>query len=237
MQEEIRFSVCPELVVSMLFTAFLKDNETLILKGAEQFSEYKGYASTLEFAGDHRDSTEIIDGIMDTSVIAMDAVHFLNPNQQFEERWIVRELNKSYCGFYLDKDDVRPPKAIATGSKPKISKQSFFYFFETLWIFLNFSIDWGCGVFNGNKQLKFLIQLISASACDRSLKYYTFGDERLSHQLEGMSNLLRSHEITVGKLVGIIVKYGNSERKTDLFEWIVSKLEGSGSSKLKCTIS
>lgn len=40
-QEEIRFLVCPELILSRLFTEELDDNECLVIIGAQQFSEYR----------------------------------------------------------------------------------------------------------------------------------------------------------------------------------------------------
>lgn len=40
-QEEIRFAICPELTVSMLLCAYMKDDEAIILTGAERFSNYK----------------------------------------------------------------------------------------------------------------------------------------------------------------------------------------------------
>lgn len=40
-QEEIRFLICPELIVSRLFTEGLDDNECLVMTGAEQFSKYR----------------------------------------------------------------------------------------------------------------------------------------------------------------------------------------------------
>ena len=40
-QEEIRFLICPELIISRLFTEELDDNECLVMSGAEQFSKYR----------------------------------------------------------------------------------------------------------------------------------------------------------------------------------------------------
>ncbi len=40
-QEEIRFLVCPELLISLLFTEKLEDNECLIMTGPERYSNYK----------------------------------------------------------------------------------------------------------------------------------------------------------------------------------------------------
>ncbi|KAH1028603.1 hypothetical protein HUJ05_001943 [Dendroctonus ponderosae] len=39
--------------------------------------------------------------------------------------------------------------------------------------------NWGCGAFQGSKQLKTLIQLIACNAANRNLVYYSFGDEEL----------------------------------------------------------
>jgi poly(ADP-ribose) glycohydrolase len=51
-QEEIRFIICPELIVSRLFTEALKPQEALLMYGAEQFNSYSGYAQSFEWAGD-----------------------------------------------------------------------------------------------------------------------------------------------------------------------------------------
>ena len=40
-QEEIRFLVCPELIVSRLFVEELDANEVLVITGPETFSKYK----------------------------------------------------------------------------------------------------------------------------------------------------------------------------------------------------
>ena len=36
-QEEIRFAICPELIVSRLFTQVLQRNEALVIFGVERF--------------------------------------------------------------------------------------------------------------------------------------------------------------------------------------------------------
>lgn len=40
MQEEIRFLICPELILSRLFTEELDDNEVLEVVGSEVYSTY-----------------------------------------------------------------------------------------------------------------------------------------------------------------------------------------------------
>jgi len=68
----------------------------------------------------------------------------------------LRELNKAYVGFVsdnLDVDSAEKRKDIATGK-------------------------WGCGVFGGDPQLKFMIQWLSASRAGRKMKFYCFGDKK-----------------------------------------------------------
>jgi len=40
-QEEIRFLVCPELILSRLFVEELDSNEVAVITGAEMFSTYR----------------------------------------------------------------------------------------------------------------------------------------------------------------------------------------------------
>ena len=95
-QEEIRFSICPEFLVSILFLEFLEDNEVAYLIGAEQYSKYKGYASTLCFNGDHSDEKIPIDDFKrkDINLLVLDAIHFKTVESQFSYPQILRELNK-----------------------------------------------------------------------------------------------------------------------------------------------
>lgn len=58
-QEEIRFTVCPELLVSLLFMECMEENEAIVIQGYEQFASVQGYAESLRFIGDHRDYAEV----------------------------------------------------------------------------------------------------------------------------------------------------------------------------------
>lgn len=58
-QEEIRFTVCPELVSSLLFMECMDDNEAIIIQGYEQFSETTGYGPSFTYVGDHRDPAQV----------------------------------------------------------------------------------------------------------------------------------------------------------------------------------
>lgn len=58
-QEEIRFCICPELLVSMLIMDSMASNEAIIISGYERFSCYEGYAGTLKYAGSYQDPSEV----------------------------------------------------------------------------------------------------------------------------------------------------------------------------------
>lgn len=144
MQEEIRFVICPELMVSMLFTQYLEDKETVVIKGCERFSSYTGYSRTFKFNGNYKDETPR-DGWnrLFTHVLAMDALFIKIYYNQFQEDKVCRELKKAYSGFLHNTDeygdfkiDAKMYPAISTG-------------------------NWGCGAFNGDKELKCMSSLIS----------------------------------------------------------------------------
>lgn len=120
-QEEIRFVICPELIVSKLFTECLRPTEALIMSGCERYSNYTGYASSFEWAGNHddnipRDSSRR----RQTHIVAIDALAFVQSSHQFREELMMRELNKAYVGFRHTL--VTSPPGIASG-------------------------NWGCGAF------------------------------------------------------------------------------------------
>lgn len=44
-QEEIRFVICPELIVGMLICPAMRADESIQIVGAERYSKYTGWAS------------------------------------------------------------------------------------------------------------------------------------------------------------------------------------------------
>jgi len=56
-QEEIRFSICPEMLVSLLVCEMMERNECVFLIGCERYSLYEGYAQSFKFAGNYTDET------------------------------------------------------------------------------------------------------------------------------------------------------------------------------------
>lgn len=86
--------------------------------------------------------------IYETNVLAIDALHYDKRNSYEEKslKCVLRELNKAYIGF-----DIKFDYTIVTGK-------------------------WGCGVFNGNAKLKFILQWLAASRAKKNLIFCTFGD-------------------------------------------------------------
>eukprot|EP01080_Neovahlkampfia_damariscottae_P010021 gene10021-2340_t len=156
-QEEILFSTNPECICSRLFTPVMQSTETVVIKGAEKFSSYKGYAFSLEYGGNFYDQNIDEKGFNLNQTVAMDArIYIGKPSVQWEEKEIERETIKSFVAF--SKNDY---KKVATG-------------------------NWGCGAFQGDKHLKSMIQWISATEADQEMFYYTFRDEKLSSDIKGV---------------------------------------------------
>lgn len=79
----------------MLVTEELDDTEALIISGIERYSEYNGYSNSFKWLGDYIDETpRDSSGRRLTSIVAIDALYFKQPQSQFSISNITRELNK-----------------------------------------------------------------------------------------------------------------------------------------------
>ena len=183
-QEEIRFLISLELLVSRLFTEELDDNECLLITGAEQYSAYRGYAATFEWAGDYIDSTVRDEwSRREIQLVAIDALVFGGKTAQFKPGLMCRELNKAYCGFMSDEcTHCGQLSAVATG-------------------------NWGCGAFGGEPRLKALLQWMAASVAKRDMVYFTFDKKELIDDLTGIYNVVVSCDVTVGQMWKCLVDY------------------------------
>ncbi|KAF4657189.1 hypothetical protein FOL47_008557 [Perkinsus chesapeaki] len=159
-QEEIRFSICPELIVSMLGCEVMIDNEAIRIEGATRFSRHKGYGSAFEWLGMY-DTRQAVsqDGIRDVSIFCVDALE--HPGlKQFSSELVLREIRKFHAGVCTHAHESARARGIATG-------------------------NWGCGVFGGDPQLKFIIQWIASSLAGRPvLRYYPYGEKKLERLAE-----------------------------------------------------
>ncbi|XP_012395648.1 poly(ADP-ribose) glycohydrolase isoform X2 [Sarcophilus harrisii] len=189
-QEEIRFLINPELIVSRLITEVLDHNECLIITGTEQYSEYIGYAETYRWARSHDDKSEMDDWQRRcTEIVAIDALHFRRYLDQFVPEKIKRELNKAYCGFFRPGFSSENLSAVATG-------------------------NWGCGAFGGDARLKALIQILAAAAVERDVAYFTFGDSELMRDIYNMHTFLTERGQTVGQIYKLLLRYYHEECKS-----------------------
>ncbi|XP_067138347.1 poly(ADP-ribose) glycohydrolase-like isoform X1 [Centruroides vittatus] len=203
-QEEIRFVLCPELILSRLFTERLDATEALLITGCEQFNKCTGYGNTFKWAGDFKDNTPHDNWKRKcTKVVAIDALSFQTEEDQYKIDRIKRELNKAYTGFSESEFDTLP--AIATG-------------------------NWGCGVFRGNPCLKSLIQFMAASQAGRDMIYFTFGNRELQQDISQMYTFLKEKCNTVGDLWKLLEAYStaytlkNDDDTPELYEFIYRTL-------------
>ncbi|XP_040176671.1 poly(ADP-ribose) glycohydrolase isoform X2 [Rana temporaria] len=207
-QEEIRFLINAELIASRLFTEELDPNECLIIIGAEQYSEYKGYAESYKWDRAHEDQAPRDSWQRRTTeIVAIDAFHFRHYLDQFTPDKIKRELNKAYCGFYREGIEPKNLSAVATG-------------------------NWGCGAFGGDPRLKALIQLLAASETGRDVVYFTFGDKELMNDVYRMYSFLSKQNKTVGEVYKLLLNYYNevcmnttgAKPETKLYSFIYNHL-------------
>ncbi|XP_034754333.1 poly(ADP-ribose) glycohydrolase [Etheostoma cragini] len=185
-QEEIRFLINTELIVSRLFTEALEHNECLIITGTEQYSKYTGYAESYKWKTSHKDETARDEWQRrSTEIVAIDALKFRHFLEQFLPEKITRELNKAYCGFFRNKANSKHLSAVATG-------------------------NWGCGAFGGDTRLKALIQLMAAAEAGRDMAYFTFGDAQLMRDVHEIHTFLTERRVTVGRLYNLLNQYYSS---------------------------
>ena len=196
-QEEIRFLICPELIISRLITEELDANESLHVTGCERFSNYTGYGSSTRWLSDHCDNNKHDSwGRLITQIVAIDARVFRNLSSQLLDHSLQRELNKAYCGFRCE-NDTRC--AVATG-------------------------NWGCGAFRGDPRLKALLQLMAAAESKRPVCYFTFGDHDLCREIFQVWESASSGNCTVGKLWTYILEAAEYlHTSSDIYRHIIAK--------------
>ncbi|XP_060712577.1 poly(ADP-ribose) glycohydrolase-like isoform X2 [Hemiscyllium ocellatum] len=199
-QEEIRFLISPELIAARLFTERLSDTECLVITGSQLYSKYDGYSNSFRWMGVHIDKTSRDLWLRRrTEVVAIDAINFRDPAEQYTIHNLDRELHKAYCGF-SNAHRVVPAwqnTPVATG-------------------------NWGCGAFQGDAKLKALIQIMAAAQAERDVIYFTFGDVALTERLRAVHTFLRNANCTVGQLYSILERYTRKEvgHRRDLYECI-----------------
>lgn len=177
-QEELMFAVSPELIASMAFTEEMDDNEAIVMVGAEHIILFTGYERA-SHAGRKQDNRPIDEhGRLDSHVVAIDALELMGMEADQYKGWaIARELNKAFIGFTGDSAESTPLRPVVTGK-------------------------WGCGVFRGDAQLKFMIQWAAASRIGRKMVFMTFRDPSL-RDIEEVVRVCKA-TMSVGQLIAAL---------------------------------
>ncbi|CAF3808845.1 unnamed protein product [Rotaria sordida] len=196
-QEEIRFVICPEMLLSLLVCEVLKPNECIYLIGCERYSSYKGYSKTFQYDGDYID-TKLKDnwGRKWSHIVAIDAIFYRYRSTQYNMKSIKRELIKAFAGFHTYGQTSDHAFSIATG-------------------------NWGCGAFNGDRQLKAIIQLTAASEAIRPLIYAAYGDKNLIESFYEVYDYLIDQRAKVRDLYCYLDQYCNTRSRCSLFDFIL----------------
>jgi len=155
-QEEIRMIIAPELIVGRFFNAEMDPRESILMKGSVEFSTYTGYNKSFKYNG------AVSGPYRQAEVLAIDAVKFRQPGSTDEasKKSIDRELEKVRIAL-KSKGTWKGSDIFATG-------------------------NWGAGAFNGDVQLKAIIQWLAASVNGAFIKYYSYGDKRAT----GLGNFI-----------------------------------------------
>lgn len=95
-QEEIRFAVSTECIVALLCQEPMGDEDSIMIRGATQWSKYTGYGHTLQYGGDYVDTAD------DVAIACIDANDYRNggAETQYSAGRFVREMQKVYTAVY-----------------------------------------------------------------------------------------------------------------------------------------
>eukprot|EP01113_Clastostelium_recurvatum_P028760 TRINITY_DN3473_c0_g1_i4.p1 TRINITY_DN3473_c0_g1~~TRINITY_DN3473_c0_g1_i4.p1 ORF type:complete len:551 (-),score=124.31 TRINITY_DN3473_c0_g1_i4:9-1466(-) len=201
-QEEILFGIKPESLVGMLFCAKMEPNESISISNAEQFATYTGYGRKVKFGKPFLDTKQNV------KIVAMDAVVSQVKSIQWSRASIVRDLHKAYIAFANNTSSSGTEDTTTTTTQTVATGH------------------WGCGAFGGDKQLKFIEQLMAASEAGCRLAYYAFGEKDICDQMQQIQTYLHDRNVTVGTLYACTREYGdrvlNDKSEGDLFEFIRS---------------
>ena len=198
-QEEILFATHPEAVVSMFFMEVMSENDAIRIDNLIKFSDYEGYSHSFKFTKSAINKDTNLETIKKINIIAIDAaVCFSKKYGIIDSEDIKRDIHKAYVGFSLiffgREKPTEPKNNNEKGTKAKkdnkIKKEKTKE--EKLEEDKN-SIstgNWGCGAFNGDHELKFFEQWVSASfAGVQRLDYYTYENKRMNTIIERLDEI------------------------------------------------
>ena len=186
-QEEIRFSICPECLVSLLICPPMRPREAILLQGIRQYASYEGYGHRFECSGAHAGTGQ------PEHIICLDALNYAygvgDVAAQYSARpsGMLRELTKLRAALSADGGIASVEQAPRDAPRPLATG------------------NWGCGVFGGDARLKALLQWLEASRAGRRVIYYPFGDPKASG-LKEAAQLLLGKRATVAQLARALLE-------------------------------
>lgn len=138
-QEEIRFVLSPECLVSMLICEEMDENEAILLQGTQQYSLYEGYSRSFKWKSSYKDKTSLIGNTRDNLLVALDAINYsrMNPDTQYDEKHILRDLNKCRAALTIWPSELSPTDE-SSEAREGVTRP-----FATG--------NWGCGAFRGDR--------------------------------------------------------------------------------------
>lgn len=171
-QEQIRFSINPECMVSMGLCDVMADNEAIIITGTQRISNGKGYDKNFKYAGPAVDKTPLDNkGRRSTTIVGIDAIKFDRQQEilQFSEKGMLRDIVKAYAGYSISDAELGYKcTGVATG-------------------------NWGCGAFYGAVDLKSMLLWIVVSLTGREIHYFPYGDKRAA-PLQSVVDAVRAYK-------------------------------------------
>jgi poly(ADP-ribose) glycohydrolase len=200
-QEEILFALDPEAIVALLFMEVMDDNDAIGIFNTIQYSKNKNYGKTFEFDGSNINVFSNMYNIKRHRIIAIDAARddkrlnqLSNYDQQNYQNIICRDIYKAIAGFSLINTEIGFEKSISTG-------------------------NWGCGVFNGIHELKFIEQWIAASfAGVQRLDYYTFNKIEMQNALKCYEFIKNKFKTTYNLFCALVYNKLDAE---NIINWLV----------------
>jgi poly(ADP-ribose) glycohydrolase len=200
-QEEITFSIAPELNVSRYVCDRMADHEAIILLNSLYFSSI--------VPGSYGNNTKHLAAVDSTktpvpnAIIAVDALHFnRNDWSQYTVNAMKRELEKAIAGFH----PLSPEVLADTGTDGTLHR-------------CVATGNWGCGVFNGDVELKALIQWLAASLVGREMHYFPYDNQRVLEVFPKLTAALLRKGVSAADLWAGIQKAATSS-EDPLFETV-----------------
>jgi len=231
-QEEIAFVQNPELLASCALMSVMRDDEAIVMTGAEQFSQTTGYGRTLTWSAPAEDRTP---RWRDPAALVA-TTHTESSSDLVHVKQIESGLPRDLLLRCVVAIDAQPYMLLAhRDTAPVLSHDEVVLLMqlrreemdrELTKALAGFSVDhrecslalfpavstgrWGCGVFGGDDQLKSLLQWIAASISRRELHVYTFGGAELAADLAWAMDTVRvKGSVTAGQLYTALLSFAS----------------------------